>query len=204
MFSFSLCSVWQCGSLSISQEERQSDIQLISGALGSVYTCCVCHGSVCHTVNLWHWKDWRLQESNLPTRYTLDPMKGQAFLKPPQIMTRTLTRALTYPARYCGSISKRLTSVSQCRNIDIISASETQGRDIFAITPMPSITVTVASFLKKICTINKRTFFELHGWFIPDEVKGSKAPMGLNTHSFFSFHKNINSNYINKHAFSIS
>ncbi len=185
MFSFSLtlCSVWQYGSLSISQEEWQSDIQLISGALGSVYTRRVCHGSVCHAVNLWHWKDWRLQESNLPTRYTLDPMKGQAFLKTPQIMTRTLTRALSYPARwadiehprwrYCGSISKRLTSVSQCRNIDIISASETQGSEIFAITPMPSITMTVGSFLKKICTINKTTFFELHEWFIPDGVKGS-------------------------------
>lgn len=125
--------MWQCGSLSVSQEEWQSDIQLISGALGSVYTRCVCHGSVCHAVNLWHWKDWRLQESNLPTQYTLDPMKGQAFLKTPQVMTRTLTRALSYPAcctdmehprwRYCGSISKRLNSVSQCRNIDMISAS---------------------------------------------------------------------------------
>lgn len=70
-----------------------------------------------------------------------------------------LTRTLSYPAycadiehplwRYCGSISKRLTSVPQCRNLDIISASETQGREIFAITPMPSITMTVGSLLQK-------------------------------------------------------
>lgn len=70
-----------------------------------------------------------------------------------------LTRTLSYPAccadiehppqPYCGSISKRLTSVSQCRNIDTISASETQGREIFAIAPMPSITMIVGSLLKK-------------------------------------------------------
>lgn len=82
-FTLTLCSLWQCGSLSVSQEEWQSDIQLISRALGSVYTCSVCHGSVCHAVNLWHWKDWGLQDSNLPTRYTLDPLKGAGFPEKP-------------------------------------------------------------------------------------------------------------------------